>query len=82
FRNSHIHALSRGSNSNNGYITAASTSDKNPHGFLIIDSTITSNAPAGTYSLGRPWRGWSDGYTKNGTVYNSRGQVTVRNTEL
>jgi pectin methylesterase-like acyl-CoA thioesterase len=77
-----INALSRGSSSNNGYFTAASTSDKNSYGFLITDSTITSNAPAGTFSLGRPWRGWTDGYTKNGTVYNSRGQVTVRNTVL
>jgi pectin methylesterase-like acyl-CoA thioesterase len=77
-----IHALTRGSSSNNGYITAASTSDKNPYGFLVVDSTITSNAPAGTYSLGRPWRGWSDGYTKNGVVYNSRGQTTIRNTSL
>ncbi|GAA4983500.1 pectinesterase family protein [Kineococcus glutinatus] len=82
FDRSTIHALSRGSNSNNGYITAASTADKNPYGILITDSTITSNAPAGTFSLGRPWRGWSDGYTKNGVVYNSRGQVTIRNTSL
>ncbi|WP_337062108.1 pectinesterase family protein [Kineococcus sp. G2] len=77
-----IHALSRGSSSNNGYLTAASTSDKNPHGILITDSTITSDAPAGTFHLGRPWRGWGDGYAKNGTVYNSRGQVTIRDTEL
>ncbi|GAB7192915.1 hypothetical protein NUM3379_36240 [Kineococcus sp. NUM-3379] len=82
FDRSTIHALSRGSNSNNGYITAASTSDKNPYGFLITDSTITSNAPAGTYSLGRPWRGWADGYTVGGVVHNSRGQVTIRNTAL
>ncbi|WP_342372061.1 pectinesterase family protein [Propioniciclava soli] len=77
-----IRALSRGSSSNNGYITAASTSDKNPYGFLIVNSTVTSDAPAGTFSLGRPWRGWSDGYTRNGVVYNSRGQVTIRNTTL
>ncbi|NAZ88101.1 pectinesterase family protein, partial [Kineococcus indalonis] len=77
-----IHALSRGSSSNNGYVTAASTSDKNPHGFLITGSRITSDAPAGTFSLGRPWRGWSDGYSKDGTVHNSRGQVTIRETEL
>jgi pectin methylesterase-like acyl-CoA thioesterase len=69
-----IHALSRGSSSNNGYLTAASTSDKNPYGILITDSTITSNAPANSFHLGRPWRGWSDGYTKNGVVYNSRGR--------
>ncbi|WP_432491860.1 pectinesterase family protein [Kineococcus auxinigenes] len=77
-----IHALSRGSSSNNGYITAASTAHTNPYGFLITDSTITSDAPAETFHLGRPWRGWSDGYTKNDVVYNSRGQVTIRNTAL
>ncbi|WP_432535058.1 pectinesterase family protein [Kineococcus arenarius] len=78
-----IHALSRGSSSNNGYVTAASTADTNPYGFLITDSTITSDAPAGTFHLGRPWRGWSDDYTKNGVEYpDSRGQVTIRNTEL
>ena len=82
FHKSTLHALSRGSSSNNGYITAASTSDRNPYGILITDSTITSDAPAGTFSLGRPWRGWSDGYTKNGVVYNSRGQVTIRDTQL
>ncbi|MCW2802342.1 MAG: large repetitive protein [Propionibacteriaceae bacterium] len=82
FQRTTIHALTRGSSSNNGYITAASTSDKNPNGFLIIDSKITSNAAPNTFSLGRPWRGWTDGYAKNGVVYNSRGQVTVRNTDL
>jgi pectin methylesterase-like acyl-CoA thioesterase len=82
FSHSTINALSRGSSSNNGYVTAASTSDKNPNGFLIVDSTITSNAPAGTFSLGRPWRGWTDGYLKNGVTYNSRGQVTIANTVL
>ncbi|MGY1681907.1 pectinesterase family protein [Geodermatophilus sp. SYSU D01176] len=82
FDRSTIHALSRGSSSNNGYITAASTADQFPYGLLITDSTITSDAPAETFSLGRPWRGWSDGYTKNGVVYNSRGQVVIRNTEL
>lgn len=82
FDRSTIHALSRGSSSNNGYVTAASTSDQNPFGFLIVDSTITSNAPAQTFSLGRPWRGWTDGYVRNGVTYNSRGQVTIRNTTL
>jgi pectin methylesterase-like acyl-CoA thioesterase len=82
FDRSTINALSRGSSSNNGYVIAASTSDKNPNGILVTDSTITSNAPAGTFSLGRPWRGWTDGYTKNGVAYNSRGQVTIRNTAL
>jgi pectin methylesterase-like acyl-CoA thioesterase len=83
FQRSTINALSRGSGSNNGYLTAASTSDQNPYGFLIIDSTVTSNAPAGTFSLGRPWQGWKDAtQVKNGVTYNSRGQVTIRNTAL
>ena len=83
FEKSTIHALNRGSSSNNGYITAASTSDQNRYGFLITDSTITSNAPAATFHLGRPWRGWADGtQVQNGVTYNSRGQVTIRNTAL
>ncbi|MCZ2835966.1 pectinesterase family protein [Modestobacter sp. VKM Ac-2985] len=83
FDRSTIHALSRGSSSNNGYLTAASTADDNRYGILITDSTVTSDAPAETFSLGRPWRGWSDDYTKNGVeMPNSRGQVTIRETEL
>ncbi|MFD5950139.1 pectinesterase family protein [Streptomyces collinus] len=50
-----IRALSRGSDSNNGYITAASTWKGNPYGFLITRSKIVSDAPAGTFHLGRPW---------------------------
>lgn len=55
FDRSRIHALSRGSSSNNGYLTAASTSIDNPYGLLFTDCDLTSNAPAGTFSLGRPW---------------------------
>ena len=47
-----IKALSRGSDSNNGYITAATTWKDNPYGFLITRSEIVSDAPAGTYHLG------------------------------
>ncbi|MEU0803991.1 pectinesterase family protein [Streptomyces sp. NPDC005970] len=50
-----IKALSRGSDSNNGYITAASTWKGNPYGFLITRSRIVSNAPDQTFHLGRPW---------------------------
>ncbi len=83
FDRSHLHALSRGSSSNNGYITAASTADQNPYGFLITDSVVTSNAPANSFHLGRPWRGWADGaVVVDGITYNSRGQVTIRDTEL
>lgn len=55
-----IHSLDRGSSTNNGYVTAASTSITNPYGFLIIDSKLTGDAPAGTVFLGRPWHPSND----------------------
>ncbi|MBT2755743.1 pectate lyase [Mesobacillus foraminis] len=65
FEESTIHSLSRGSNSNNGYITAASTPVDQPFGFLIINSKLTSNAPADTVYLGRPWRDHGNVVFKN-----------------
>jgi len=50
-----IHSLSRGSSSNNGYVTAAATDISNPYGFLFSRCNLTSNAPAQTVYLGRPW---------------------------
>jgi pectinesterase len=55
-----IHSLDRGSDTNNGYIVAPSTKNSNPYGFLITNSTLTSNAAPGTVSLGRPWFASSD----------------------
>ena len=55
-----IHSLDRGSDTNNGYIVAPSTKNSNPYGFLIVNSTLTSNAAPGTVSLGRPWFASSD----------------------
>src|SRR3954447_3850065 len=55
FDRCNVRSLSRGSSSNNGYITAAATSISNPYGFLFYQSNFTSNAPAGTVYLGRPW---------------------------
>ncbi|WP_030263766.1 pectinesterase family protein [Streptomyces violens] len=72
--NSLIKALSRGSNSNNGYITAASTWKNNPYGFLVTGSRIISDAPAGTFHLGRPWH--------PGGEPDAIGQVLIRDTEL
>ncbi|MBL4827990.1 MAG: RICIN domain-containing protein [Spongiibacteraceae bacterium] len=74
FDNSTIHALSRGSSSNNGYITAASTEITNPYGILFYQCTMTSNAPAGTFHLGRPWPA--------GGSTTARGQVLVRDSWL
>ncbi|MEU4743431.1 pectinesterase family protein [Actinosynnema sp. NPDC023658] len=59
-----IRALDRGGDHAGGgvagYLTAASTRRDNPHGFLITNSTIVSDAPAGTYYLGRPWHPGGD----------------------
>lgn len=52
FERCHIHCLK------NGYITAASTPDNHPHGFVFSNCKITGEPNAKTY-LGRPWRGYS-----------------------
>ncbi|MFJ8466783.1 pectinesterase family protein [Streptomyces swartbergensis] len=69
-----IRALSRGSDTNNGYITAASTWTGNPYGFLITKSRIVSDAPAGSFHLGRPWH--------PGGEPAAVAQVLIRDTEL
>ncbi|WP_128436674.1 pectinesterase family protein [Streptomyces cyaneus] len=69
-----VRALSRGSDTNNGYITAASTWTGNPYGFLITGSKIVSDAPAGTFHLGRPWH--------PGGEPNAVAQVLIRDTWL
>ncbi|MDQ2658543.1 MAG: pectinesterase family protein, partial [Bacteroidota bacterium] len=38
------------------YITAASTNEGNPYGFVFINCRITGDAPEKSYYLGRPWR--------------------------
>jgi pectinesterase len=39
-----------------GYVTAASTLETTPHGFIFIRCTITGDAPEHSFYLGRPWR--------------------------
>jgi pectinesterase len=39
-----------------GYITAASTLETTPHGFVFMNCKITGDAPSHSYYLGRPWR--------------------------
>jgi pectinesterase len=39
-----------------GYVTAASTLETTPHGFVFIGCRITGDAPEHTFYLGRPWR--------------------------
>lgn len=39
-----------------GYITAASTPEDAPYGFVFLNCRITGDAPANSFYLGRPWR--------------------------
>ncbi|WP_083652540.1 pectate lyase [Bacillus sp. MRMR6] len=60
FDNCDIVSLDRGSSTNNGYITAASTNINDPYGFLFINSRLISEAAEGTVYLGRPWHPGGD----------------------
>jgi pectinesterase len=53
FERCHIH--SRG----DGYITAASTPDNQPFGFVFSHCKITGESPTIKTYLGRPWRAYS-----------------------
>lgn len=39
-----------------GYVTAASTYENTPYGYVFSHCRLTSDCPAGTIYLGRPWR--------------------------
>ena len=56
----HVHSLDRGSATNNGYVTAASTTLTNPYGYLFTKCRFTGDAAAGTVYLGRPWHPSND----------------------
>jgi pectinesterase len=69
-----IRSLDRGSTTNNGYITAASTTITNPYGLLFGECAFTGTAPSGTVYLGRPWHPSNDP--------NAIAQVTIRDSKL
>ncbi|WP_410565411.1 pectinesterase family protein [Amycolatopsis sp. cmx-4-61] len=69
-----ITALDRGSSSNNGFLTAASTRRSNPYGFLIAGSRVLSSAAAASFYLGRPWHPSGD--------VDAVAQVLIRETSL
>ncbi|MGN0160811.1 MAG: pectinesterase family protein [Lachnospiraceae bacterium] len=50
-----IHSLNRDMDVN-GYVTAASTYEGIPYGYVFNQCHFTSNCPEGTVYLGRPWR--------------------------
>jgi len=60
FQNGEVRSLTRGSSSNNGYIAAAATNIGNRYGYLFWGTHLTSNAPAKTVYLGRPWHPGGD----------------------
>ncbi|HVF40936.1 MAG TPA: pectinesterase family protein [Gemmatimonadaceae bacterium] len=63
FEECDIVSLDRGSRTNNGYITAASTSLSQPFGFLFIRSRLKKESPAmapSSVTLGRPWHPFAD----------------------
>lgn len=53
-----IASVNRGSTTNNGYVTAADTWDKDSYGYLIMNSRLIGlgDIADNTVSLGRPWR--------------------------
>lgn len=54
FQGCHLHCL------RDGYITAASTPDSQPFGFVFSDCRITGESPEVRSYLGRPWRGFAN----------------------
>ncbi|MEQ0560143.1 pectinesterase family protein [Amycolatopsis sp. NEAU-NG30] len=69
-----ITALDRGSSTNNGFLTAASTRRSNPYGFLIVGSRVLSTAANASFYLGRPWHPGGD--------VDAIAQVVIRETAL
>ncbi len=69
-----IHSSDRGSPANNGWVTAASTSDDNPYGFLFVRCVFTSDAAPASVHLGRPWHPGGDA--------RAIGQVVIRQSVL
>lgn len=69
-----IVSVDRGSSTNNGYITAASTNITEPYGFLFVNSRLKSEAAEGTVYLGRPWHPGGDP--------NAIASVVFKNSEL
>ncbi|MEU1607763.1 pectinesterase family protein [Micromonospora matsumotoense] len=70
-----IRSLSRGSSSNNGYVTAPSTMIGNPYGLLFTGCALTTDSAAvQSVHLGRPWHPSGD--------VNAIGQVVFRDSVL
>jgi pectinesterase len=63
FEDCDIVSRDRGSATNNGYVTAASTPASRPHGFLFVRRRLRKERPSmapGSVTLGRPWHPFAD----------------------
>jgi pectinesterase len=63
FEDCDIVSLDRGSRTNNGYITAASTPVSQRYGFLFVRSRLKKESPSmarSSVTLGRPWHPFAD----------------------
>lgn len=58
FEGCELRSLDRGMDVNS-YVTAASTPEGEPYGFVFHGCSFTGEVPAGTVYLGRPWRDWA-----------------------
>ncbi|WP_329115430.1 pectinesterase family protein [Streptomyces sp. NBC_01465] len=72
----HFHTLDRTdlASAPYGFVFAPSTAVADPHGYLVVDSLVTSGAPNAYYKLARPWVPSSD--------TTARPMLTVRETRL
>ncbi|WP_251551560.1 pectinesterase family protein [Neobacillus muris] len=68
FEECEIVSLDRGSSTDNGYVSAASTHINEPYGFLFLNNKFISPAPDGTVYLGRPWHPGGDPYSAANVV--------------
>jgi pectinesterase len=61
FEKCNIYSVDMNSETDNGYITAASTNIKQKYGFLFLECRLLSNVKTkGTVALGRPWHPGGD----------------------
>lgn len=72
FENCEFFSKDRKDPSNNGYVFAPSTSEKEEFGYVIVNSKLVSNAAENSVSLGRPWHpGKKPGTNPSAVIINS-----------
>jgi pectinesterase len=72
FEDCDVVSRDRGSRTNNGYVTAPSTSISQPYGFLFLRSRLKKERPEmvpGSVTLGRPWHPFGDADAVGSAVF-------------